>query len=1535
MKRSASVTRRALTSALMVGAALPAAAAAQTAPRAISNTATLEWGALNQRQQIKSNTVVTPLNASDSTTISSYIASATSNLGSALAASCGSAALGASIDTSDLTPSNSFSANDVIVLMVDRQHANINQERVDTIQMVVRSGGDREILTFVETAMNSGRFTAAILADVTGAGISYDCHLRALVDGATQIDITDVNSDVSLGSLNIFVRRTTGQAVAPLAITKTASRTDAESGDLVRYQVTIRNPDAIMSGQVTVNDLMPEQMRFKPGSAIVNGQKIPPIVEGRKLTFTLPSVNAGAEAVITYVLEVRPGARAGDALNRAEARATSGAASNIADALVRIRRDGVSERMVIIGRVIDGNCQQDPGKRPGVPNARVMLEDGSYVITDENGLYRFEGVQPGTHVVQLDEQTVPLDRKAVSCSPDVRAAGSSISRFVDGSGGTLKRVDFNVVAAPAREARKVKPVTRPVVISDQEAAGGNRDWFANITPGTGWLFPAVDHNPRAPAVRVVLKHAPGQKVILYADGKLVDAVTFEGTRKNEAGTVAVSMWRGIPIDQGETTLEARVVDAKGKPVETLKRTVAFSNSAVKAEIVPSMSRLVADGVTPPIIALKLTDGRGRPVHQGMAGEFYLPEPYRAYSEPDAKLSRQLAGIERARPVWHTIGDDGIALVELEPTTATGAIALQFNFRDGDRSREQRVEAWMSPGDQPWTIVGLAEGSIGFNKLNRHMESIPGDDKLSADERIAFYAKGRIKGQWLMTLAYDSDKKSNEGRLAGLIEPNAYYTVYADRSQQQSAAPSIRKLYLKIERPKFYALFGDFQTNIDEPKLTRYVRALNGLKAEYRNDRVSASVFAADTPTSHRHEELQGNGLSGPYMLSSRHILANSEQITVEIRDRFNWDRIIDRRTLVRYQDYDINYFDGTVRFYEPMLSRDFDGNPRFLVFDYEVDGVAARKMVAGGRVVVKSKNEKLQVGATVVHDADALQTGNMAGVDVKFRPTQNTEVRGEIATSKRSGATGDRSGTAWRVEAERHTATTDVLAYASETPTGFGVGQTSPIDSGMRKYGLEGRVRVGKQIEGTLTAWHEERLDSDASRNAGRAQVTYRDGARDLRAGVILARDHLANGEEANSTLLQLGASQRMFNNKLEIGVQSDIPIGGSDSIDFPARHALTGRYTLSKDVALVGTYEIAKSGELKSRTARMGVELTPWAGSKIGLGANLQDIAGFGPRTYANFGASQSVPITKKLTVDATIDGNKTIGGVDPARLINPDFPVATSGFLGSGALTEDFLAVTAGATYRSKDWTIAGRAEWRDGTREDRRGFTLGALRQIGEGRAFGGAFNWYDAKLANGAETRTVNAQLSWAHRPLASEFSFLDKLEIRDDRVTGAIAGTPDILSNPLNVTGDAHSLRAVNSLAVNWVPGGDRGSVFQNTEVSLFWGARYTADRFDQDDIKGFSNVLGADIRYDLGRNIEIGLAGTARAGLKFDTIQFSGGPQIGFSPVTNTWLQLGYNIAGFRDRDFEQDRYTRQGIYAALRVKLDQTSLSWLGLDKR
>ena len=40
------------------------------------------------------------------------------------------------------------------------------------------------------------------------------------------------------------------------------------------------------------------------------------------------------------------------------------------------------------------------------------------------------------------------------------------------------------------------------------------------------------------------------------------------------------------------------------------------------------------------------------------------------------------------------------------------------------------------------------------------------------------------------------------------------------------------------------------------------------------------------------------------------------------------------------------------------------------------------------------------------------------------------------------------------------------------------------------------------------------------------------------------------------------------------------------------------------------------------------------------------QDIAEYGKRSFAAFGLSQSLPVSASLTLDATLDGNRSLGG-------------------------------------------------------------------------------------------------------------------------------------------------------------------------------------------------------------------------------------------------------------------------------------------------
>lgn len=1342
---------------------------------------------------------------------------------------------------------------------------------------------------------------------------------------------------------------------APFALRKTTSTAVAVPGDVVQYRVEVANRDSRRTTAiVTVRDELPAGMRLRAQTLRVDN--VPVAAEftpdGRGFALNLPPLGPEQRRLITYLAEVLTTARPGRALNRASATDSRGTTSNVAEAAISIRRDQIGDRMTVIGRITEGGCLLDPAAAKGLAGVRVMLQDGSYTVTDPDGRYHFEGVRPGTHVVQVDQSTLPLDQGLVDCARSTRSAGSALSRFVEGRGGALLRADFRSVTTKPRTDTSIAAPPRPIVREDADAAGAKTNWFADETPLPAWVFPAEDYNPRTKAIRIAVRHLPDQRVRLSVNGESIDGLLSDGTAKSPSSQVSVSLWRGVPIEDGENQMVAEILAPDGAVVETLRRSVHYSITPARAELVRAQSVLVADGITRPVIAIRLTDRDGRPVKHGLTGEFSVPPPYLAAIEAEAQQVRQLAGLERTAPVWRVEGNDGMAYIELEPTTASGTLSVDFIFREDQSERRQTLQMWLEPGNQPWTVVGFAAGTVGFNTLDDRLEPYARSlDTWNADARLALYAKGRVRGKWLMTLAYDSDKELDDARFGGVIDPRAYYTIYADRAEQRHDAASVRKLYLRLERPQFYALFGDFETAINEPQLARYSRSLNGAKAEYRGRNFAASAFASDTPYRFRRDELQGNGLSGPYQLGATAIIPNSERITIEVRSRLRSEQIVDRRQLSRHVDYDIDYALGTLRFREPILSRSSALDPQFIVAEYEVDGVGTRVLNAGGRVSFTTDDEKLRIGATVIRDDNGTVKSDLGGVDVRFRPNLVTEIRAELAgTSARAKTAGAerQTSTAWLVEAEHHNKTLDVLAYAREQQGGFGVGQLSGGENGTRKFGVDARIAVGKQLALTGSAWHETQLRSGAERQAARLLAEYDGGETRARAGLTHANDRLADGSRNQSTIVQLGVTRQFFSQRLELDAQTEFALGGRDaSVDFPATHRIGARFEVVNDINLIGSYELAEGDSLKARTARLGFDVAPWAGAKLLATANQQDISEYGPRSYAAYGFAQSLQISKQLSIDLSVDGNRTLGGIRARDVINPDQPVASGGFLGSaGQLTEDFLAISTGATFRSDRWTLTGRAEYRDGELADRYGVQVGGLRQLGEGRGVGALASWTRASGAPGQPSTTAASfELSWAHRPAESRIHWLNKSELRYDAVSGAVAGQPGPIGGPpLTIAGNASSKRVLNSLSVNYSPLADREdrarpgfgagvrSWVEAGEFGLFWGTRYSSDSFGDDDVKGWSNMLGLDARFTVADMADVGASGTVRVSTGGDTVSWAGGPTLTLAPIKNANLTLGYNFAGFRDRDFEGERFSRSGMYVTFKLKFDQTSFQGLGM---
>lgn len=1313
------------------------------------------------------------------------------------------------------------------------------------------------------------------------------------------------------------------QLIAPrLLVEKTSSVREAEIGDFVQYRLDIRNAGNDAATPVTVTDTLPRGLRYRKGST--RGAPEPTLsADGRTLTFTLTTLGIGAEAHITYLVEVAPGAPPGDAVNHVIARAPSqaGPVSGAASAPVRIRRPLFTDAFTVIGRVTEGGCLDPERGRKGVAGIRLLMEDGSYVVTDKDGFYHFEGVAPGTHVVQLDRASVPRTHEPITCDRDTRAAGSAISRFVEGSGGSLQRVDFQLrptgLTVVARDAL-------PVAVTDAAEAAGNRsDWLDRAEPGIGFLFPEVDHNPRAPAVRVVIRHLPGQRVALTLNDKPVDALSFDGSDADPIRGVVVSRWTGLAIVEGDNRLQARVLNADGSVAATLDRVVHYANTPARAVYVPEKSRLVADGLTRPLIAVRVTDRAGRPVRAGTLVPFRVDQPYQAASEASAQQGRQLAGLERTEATGQVVGDDGLAFIALQPTRQSGMVHVTVTLADREREQISEVKAWLAAPAQDWVVVGFGKGTVGFETLSGAERLATGKrSEVISDGQLALYAKGRIRGSWLLTLAYDSDKdgeRMRERGVLGAIDPNRYYTVYGDGAEQGQDAPSRRKLYLRIERPEFNALFGDYETGFVDTKLGRYSRTMNGVRAEYTGRALHIAAFAANDDSRYGRDEIQGNGLSGPYRLSARDLIPGSDKLTLEVRDRFRSELILDSRILTRHVDYDIDSLAGTVRFREPILSRDAELNPIFIVAEYETSS-GVKTLAAGARASLKVG--PAEVGATVLRD-ESFGDATLAAIDLKVRVSATTEIRAEAGAGGRKGID---QGRAWLVEAEHHGSLADVIAYARQQDRDYGFGQQNGGEAGSRKIGVDGRIRLGGLWSIAASAWHQQDLDGPASRIAADARVEYRRPGGTLYGGFRMASDRGVGGAERDSILLTLGGTQKLLGNRLEITAETQLPLGGKDdSADFPARQHLGASWRFNDWLRLIGDVEVAKGEKFTAQNTRLGFDVAPWGGARLLATMNQGQIGENGRRTFAQYGLSQSLPIGKRWTLDVTLDSASTLSGHIPASdVVNPLQPISSGGFLDRSGLQEDFIATTFGATYRGDRWSWNGRAEYRAAGREQRLGLTSNLLRTLGDGATLASGIRAFRLREKNGAVSSSINADLALALRPIDSRWSLLERFQLRHESAGGATSPR-NSLGIPTFSTGTLATFRLVNNIAVNYRTGSEGAG--HGFEASFYYGAKYVRGRYADEKVDGFVDVLGIEVRKDITTRFDIGAQASAQHSWKSGAINWSLGPSIGVSPTRNLWITGGYNISGYRDRDFEEARWTRQGPYVTVRMKFDQGSL--------
>jgi hypothetical protein len=786
-----------------------------------------------------------------------------------------------------------------------------------------------------------------------------------------------------------------------------------------------------------------------------------------------------------------------------------------------------------------------------------------------------------------------------------------------------------------------------------------------------------------------------------------------------------------------------------------------------------------------------------------------------------------------------------------------------------------------------------------------------EEGFDKDGRVAFFAKGRIKGDFLLTAAFDSarEKKDARDRLQGTIEPDKYYLLYGDGTEQRFEAASQNKLYLKIERRQFVALFGDFDTGFTVTELTKYNRSLSGLRADFGGERIQASGFAARTDTGLVQDELQGDGTSGLYHLSRAPIVIGSDKLRIEVRDRFEITRVVETHELSRFIDYDLDYERGTVFFKEPVQSRDHDLNPVFIVADYEVRTGGEDETAAGVRVATKLAADKLEIGASAVFQGAQAGDTRIVGSDLTWRVTPQTKVRAELAQSQSDDPLRPESSTAWLVEGKHAAEHLEARAWARETESGFGVDQQLTADTGTRSAGVDARYKFTDSVMVSGEVQHQQVLTSDATRMLVSADLRMNKQGYSVGGGLRHVADVDASGDDRVSDQAFVTGSLDVWDGRVTLRGSHDASLGGGSdakdaSVDYPARSILGVDYRLTDETTLFAEYEHAEGSEIESDITRIGMRTRPWERTQVKSSINTQATEN-GPRTFANFGLTQGFKWKDNWAFDIGVDQTNTLRGPDLEPL-NPNAPLA------SGSMNDDFFAAFLGAQYRKDLWQLTSRLEHRNADTEDRWSSTTGWYREPVEGHAMSVSLQAFDSStLLGGGDTEAVG-RLAWAFRPDSSAWIVFDRFELKYDQ-------HDDLASS-------FESSRVVNNLNANW-------QLNPALQLGVQYGVRYVSSTFEGEKYDGVSDLVGLDLRRQLTRRFDLGVHAAALHSWESDVMDYSTGFDVGTTLAKNVWISLGYNVAGFADGDFSESRHTAQGPYIKIRIKADQDTFKDLSLD--
>ncbi|MDN3441182.1 hypothetical protein QL898_06015 [Psychrobacter sp. APC 3279] len=1253
----------------------------------------------------------------------------------------------------------------------------------------------------------------------------------------------------------------------------------------------------------------------------------------------------------------------------------------------------------------DGIQQKEDGEL-GVAGVRIYMEDGNFIVTDPEGKYNFYGISAKTHVLKVDRTTIPRETELViQSNRNAGDAGSRFVdlkygelhradfAIVGGMGDSKDRLNAelversktisaknNALEAAVKNKLALEPDYDRDVTDNVDASGCKSNDVLEqsikcdsaivndlATPSAERIDMTVNTvaQPKEKVLEEYLKEvvnndvsfinltngqqlssykqmvqvqAPlGSLFTLYANGKAVSEQQVGKTAEQEKQNVTAYDYYAVDLKRGRNQLRGVATDVNGKVISEQTINVLTPDSLQAIDYRTQDSLVPADGMSEYQIVVSLKDRDGRP---------YVASTPITIDTNIGRINLKDGSKDAAGTQITVNGGELLIPVTAPSVPGKGELVIDTG------SRKQVIPLQFTAQLRPLIAVGIVEGAISLKDFDgssitdaqgafeQELNDFAGNDDYTASGRAAMFLKGKVRGDYLLTLAYDSDKKGE--RLFRDIEPGEYYPVYGDSSAKGFDAQSTSKLYVRVDKGRSFAMYGDLKTQIDNDegiKLGQYNRTLTGLKAQYEDDNTRVTAFAAETSTSQRVNETRGLGISGPYPLAENFddVLENSETIEVITRDRNNPGLIVNRETLTRFADYEIDPISRSLFLKSPIASQDLAGNPIYLRVTVEVDE-GGEDYLVGGIAAKQQLTNKVAIGGSYVNSDDPLNKEELASVNsvVKFNDklklvaeyAMNKAENPNFQSSNQINATeltdSDVEGNALRIELDfDNKKNTRAKAYYNDADEGFVTG-ASPLTAGRTESGVEfthtlNDKKTALKLEGVRTEEHT----TDASREGVQASVEHRlsenivgeigvryykqdatAASRNTQAAtdvVDITDDTLFNDDIINQSALSSvsNAEEDIEGTTVRARITSRLPkLNNSlvfaeyeQDIENSSRNATSiggetplgnlGRLYARHDLinSLSGTYGLDDTDERQRTT--VGFDATYMKDGKVYSEYRMRDAIsareaeaaiGLKNKWYVQEGLTLNTLFERVESLEGEESNTATAAGIGVEYLAKENYK-ASGRFEKRWGETSDTLLGSAGIAYRYTDEVtflakdIYSRTDYSDGDRTINR-FQLGA------------AYRDYDS-----------------------NQLDMLAKFEYRlDDNNTGDDAYQKDTMIWSWN--GNYHPTRPLT--------------------LSGRYAGKYTEYEADSLTSNNTAHAVYGRGLYDISERWDIGLQAGTYWNDQANDLAYMLGAEVGYSPMTNLWLSLGYNFMGFEDEDIAYDDSTQQGAYFRLRFKFDE-----------